>query len=139
MTNNPLHIPNTFFGHFLSFVILRNPFLWVFRISSQYCTSKKKCVPMKYQISCNMFHHFQHLGKQWTVIARAASLYTDPFILMSGLLTTISFLRHLDRRGTIDLPKEFISRFVRYVYYYGKRRYPNVDVIFRSLSLSSMR
>ncbi|XP_025421860.1 nose resistant to fluoxetine protein 6-like [Sipha flava] len=57
----------------------------------------------------------EHLGKPWTVIARAASLYTDPFILMSGLLTTISFLRHLDRKGTIDLPKEFISRLVRLV------------------------
>ncbi|XP_001942708.2 regulator of hypoxia-inducible factor 1 [Acyrthosiphon pisum] len=57
----------------------------------------------------------EHLGKQWTVIARAASLYTDPFIFMSGLLTTISFLRHLDRKGTIDLPKEFLSRFARLV------------------------
>ncbi|KAL4105101.1 hypothetical protein QTP88_020374 [Uroleucon formosanum] len=57
----------------------------------------------------------EHLGKQWTVIARAASLYTDPFIFMSGLLTTISFLRHLDQRGKIDLPKEFLSRFTRLV------------------------
>ncbi|XP_027843539.2 nose resistant to fluoxetine protein 6-like [Aphis gossypii] len=57
----------------------------------------------------------EHLGKQWTVIARAASLYTDPFIFMSGLLTAISFLRHLDRKGTIDLPKELISRFARLV------------------------
>lgn len=49
------------------------------------------------------------------MVARAASLYTDPFILMSGLLTTMSFLKHLDRNGKIDLPKEFASRFVRYV------------------------
>ncbi|VVC30375.1 Nose resistant-to-fluoxetine protein, N-terminal,Acyltransferase 3 [Cinara cedri] len=57
----------------------------------------------------------ENLGRQWTVVARAASLYTDPFILMSGLLTTTSFLRHLDRNGKIDLPKEFMSRFVRLV------------------------
>ncbi|XP_054280087.1 nose resistant to fluoxetine protein 6-like [Macrosteles quadrilineatus] len=55
------------------------------------------------------------LGKPWTVIARAASLYTDPFIMISGLLTTYSLLRHLARKRSIDVRKEYLSRLLRLV------------------------
>ncbi|KAG8282144.1 hypothetical protein J6590_043688 [Homalodisca vitripennis] len=55
------------------------------------------------------------LGKPWTVIARAASLYTDPFIMMSGLLTTYSLLRHLSRDQSINIKNEYISRVLRLV------------------------
>lgn len=53
------------------------------------------------------------LGKPWTVIARAASLYTDPFIMLSGLLTSYAFCRQLKRTNTLDVPREYISRLMR--------------------------
>ncbi|XP_014245510.1 O-acyltransferase like protein [Cimex lectularius] len=53
------------------------------------------------------------LGKPWTVVARAASLYTDPFIMMSGLLTSHSLGKQYQRTKKIDVPREFLSRFMR--------------------------
>ncbi|XP_075219173.1 drop dead [Lycorma delicatula] len=55
------------------------------------------------------------LGQPWTVVARAASLYTDPFIMLSGLLTSYAFLKHLNRSQSLDIPKEFISRLMRLI------------------------
>lgn len=56
----------------------------------------------------------QFLGKPWTVIGRAASLYTDPFIMLSGLLTTYSFVGRLRRTGALDIKNEYLSRLLRY-------------------------
>lgn len=53
------------------------------------------------------------IGQPWTVIARAASLYTDPFIMMSGLLTTYSLLGRLQRGQSIKVFNEYIGRFLR--------------------------
>nr|XP_014275443.2 nose resistant to fluoxetine protein 6 [Halyomorpha halys] len=55
------------------------------------------------------------LGKPWTVIARAASLYTDPFIMMSGLLTTYTIGKRFIKTNSIDVPKEIASRVMRLV------------------------
>ncbi|XP_046734694.1 O-acyltransferase like protein-like isoform X1 [Diprion similis] len=57
----------------------------------------------------------EYLGKPWTVIGRAASLYTDPFIMLSGLLTTYSFVGRLNRTGTLDIKREYLSRILRLV------------------------
>lgn len=57
----------------------------------------------------------QFLGKPWTVLGRAASLYTDPFIMLSGLLTTYSFVGRLKRTGALDIKNEYLSRLLRYV------------------------
>ncbi|EFN89881.1 O-acyltransferase like protein [Harpegnathos saltator] len=54
-------------------------------------------------------------GKPWTVIARAASLYTDPFIMMSGLLTAYSFIGRLQRSGSLNIRNEYFSRLMRLV------------------------
>ncbi|KAG8034620.1 hypothetical protein G9C98_007696 [Cotesia typhae] len=51
----------------------------------------------------------------WTVLGRAASLYTDPFIMLSGLLTTYSLVQQLDKSGKIDIKKEYLSRLLRLV------------------------
>jgi len=56
----------------------------------------------------------QLLGQSWTVIARAASLYTDPFIMLSGLLTAYSFVGRLNRTGNLDIRNEYLSRLLRY-------------------------
>lgn len=56
----------------------------------------------------------QFLGKPWTVLGRAASLYTDPFIMLSGLLTTYSFVGRLKRNGALDIKNEYLSRMLRY-------------------------
>lgn len=53
------------------------------------------------------------VGQPWTVIARAASLYTDPFIMMSGLLTTYSLVGRLQKGQTIRITQEYIGRFFR--------------------------
>ncbi|BES97491.1 NRF [Nesidiocoris tenuis] len=53
------------------------------------------------------------LGKPWTVIARAASLYTDPFIMMSGLLTSYSLGKKLIKSQSINVPSEICSRLMR--------------------------
>lgn len=53
------------------------------------------------------------VGHPWTVIARAASLYTDPFIMMSGLLTTYSLFGRLLRGQKINVVTEYVGRIMR--------------------------
>lgn len=62
----------------------------------------------------NLFiYFFQYLGKPWTVIGRAASLYTDPFIMLSGLLTSYSFIEKLKKNGNLNIKDEYLSRLIR--------------------------
>lgn len=55
------------------------------------------------------------IGKPWTVLGRAASLYTDPFIMFSGMLTTYSYFGRLNRGKSINIIDEYVSRLMRYV------------------------
>ncbi|KAI4472344.1 hypothetical protein M0802_016918 [Mischocyttarus mexicanus] len=57
----------------------------------------------------------EYLGKPWTVIGRAASLYTDPFIMLSGLLTSYSFIGKMKKTGHLDIKKEYLARILRLV------------------------
>ncbi|XP_058797973.1 nose resistant to fluoxetine protein 6-like [Phymastichus coffea] len=57
----------------------------------------------------------EYVGKPWTVIGRAASLYTDPFIMLSGLLTTYSFVGKLNKSGRLNVRSEYLSRLFRIV------------------------
>ncbi|XP_076165792.1 nose resistant to fluoxetine protein 6 [Ptiloglossa arizonensis] len=57
----------------------------------------------------------EYLGKPWTVIGRAASLYTDPFIMLSGLLTCYSFIGKLKRTGNLNIKDEYLSRLIRLI------------------------
>ncbi|XP_050528916.1 nose resistant to fluoxetine protein 6-like [Daktulosphaira vitifoliae] len=74
-----------------------------------------KSMAMFFNPYSNRTQMAEKLGKRWTVLARAASLYTDPFIFMSGILTCTTFLRHLERKGKINIPNEYLSRYVRLV------------------------
>uniref|UniRef100_A0A1A9W8H9 Nose resistant-to-fluoxetine protein N-terminal domain-containing protein n=1 Tax=Glossina brevipalpis TaxID=37001 RepID=A0A1A9W8H9_9MUSC len=57
----------------------------------------------------------ESLGRPWTVIGRAASLYTDPFLLVSGMLTAYSLLGRLKKGQPVRLKNEYISRLIRIV------------------------
>ncbi|KAK6620386.1 hypothetical protein RUM44_006787 [Polyplax serrata] len=57
----------------------------------------------------------EKLSQPWSIIARIASLYTDSFIMLSGLLTSYSFLRTLNRTGKLDLRSEYLNRLIRIV------------------------
>ncbi|XP_026467559.1 O-acyltransferase like protein-like [Ctenocephalides felis] len=55
----------------------------------------------------------EYIGKPWTVIGRAASLYTDPFLMLSGLLTTYALLGRLRRGDKVSILGEYASRLLR--------------------------
>ncbi|XP_058815479.1 O-acyltransferase like protein isoform X2 [Topomyia yanbarensis] len=53
------------------------------------------------------------LGQPWTVVGRAASIFTDPFIMFSGFLTTYSLIGRLMRNQRIKLYQDYIGRILR--------------------------
>ncbi|KRT78514.1 hypothetical protein AMK59_6768, partial [Oryctes borbonicus] len=55
----------------------------------------------------------EDLGAAWTVLARAASLYTDPFIMISGTLTAYSLIGKLNNSKRINIIEEYTSRILR--------------------------
>ncbi|XP_052873828.1 nose resistant to fluoxetine protein 6 [Anopheles cruzii] len=55
------------------------------------------------------------LGQPWTVIGRAAAIFTDPFIMFSGFLTTFSFVERLQKGHQIRLHQEYAGRLLRIV------------------------
>uniref|UniRef100_A0A034VQ95 nose resistant to fluoxetine protein 6 n=1 Tax=Bactrocera dorsalis TaxID=27457 RepID=A0A034VQ95_BACDO len=57
----------------------------------------------------------ESLGRPWTVIGRAASLYTDPFLLFSGMLTAYSLFGRLFKGQPVRLRNEYVSRLMRIV------------------------
>ncbi|CAH1974646.1 unnamed protein product [Acanthoscelides obtectus] len=50
-----------------------------------------------------------------SLVGRTASLYTEPFILISGILTAKSLLGKLDKTKKINLWEEYVSRLFRIV------------------------
>lgn len=74
-----------------------------------------KSMALFFQPYANRTEMADTLGKPWTVIGRAASLYTDPFIMLSGLLTTYSLYGRLQRGTGFSIAKEYISRLLRIV------------------------
>jgi peptidoglycan/LPS O-acetylase OafA/YrhL len=72
-----------------------------------------KCMALFFNPYSNRTAMAEMLGKPWTVLARAASLYTDPFLMLSGMLTAYSLFGKLKRHGKINILKEFASRYLR--------------------------
>ncbi|KAG5684658.1 hypothetical protein PVAND_013876 [Polypedilum vanderplanki] len=72
-----------------------------------------KCMAMFYVPYSNRTAMTELLSQKWTVVARAASLYTDPFLMLSGMLTAYSLFGRLQRNGRIDIIREYISRYFR--------------------------
>ena len=55
----------------------------------------------------------EKLSQPWSIIARIASLYTDSFIMISGLLTSYSFVKTLNKTGKLNLKSEYLNRLIR--------------------------
>lgn len=74
-----------------------------------------KSMALFFQPYANRTEMSEILGRSWTVIGRAASLYTDPFIMLSGLLTTYSLFGRLQRGNGIKVVQEYVGRLLRIV------------------------
>ncbi|XP_077288289.1 drop dead isoform X2 [Arctopsyche grandis] len=57
----------------------------------------------------------ESLGTPFSVTGRAASLYTDPFIMFSGLLTYYSIVGRIEHNKTVNIAKEYIGRLFRLI------------------------
>lgn len=74
-----------------------------------------KCMAMFYPPYANRKVMTETLGASWSVLARAASLYTDPFLMLSGMLTAYSLFNKLQKSGKINIWQEYMSRYLRIV------------------------
>lgn len=72
-----------------------------------------KCMALFFNPYSNRTAMTEILGKPWTVLARAASLYTDPFLMLSGMLTAYSLFGKLQRYGHFSIWREFVGRYLR--------------------------
>ncbi|KAJ8961100.1 hypothetical protein NQ318_008776 [Aromia moschata] len=72
-----------------------------------------KSMALFFQPFTNRTDFVEYLARPFTVLGRAASLYTDPFIMISGTLTTYSLLGKLNKSKTINISQEYISRLFR--------------------------
>ncbi|KAF7287125.1 hypothetical protein GWI33_002502 [Rhynchophorus ferrugineus] len=63
----------------------------------------------------NRTEFVEYLARPFSVLGRAASLYTDPFIMISGLLTSYSLIGKLNKNGNINVIQEYVSRICRIV------------------------
>nr|XP_022903854.1 nose resistant to fluoxetine protein 6 [Onthophagus taurus] len=72
-----------------------------------------KSMALLYLPYVNRTDSSESLGQAWTVIGRAASLYTDPFIMISGTLSAYSLFGRLKKGNKIKIFQEYISRILR--------------------------
>lgn len=75
-----------------------------------------KCMELSFNPIPNRSLEMTALSKSpMTVIVRASYLYTDTFIMLSGMLVTYSFLGRLQRGQSINTLKEIAARYFRVV------------------------
>ncbi|KAK4883163.1 hypothetical protein RN001_006482 [Aquatica leii] len=72
-----------------------------------------KSVALMYNPYINRTPAMEKLGQAWTVIGRTAIVYTDSFMLISGLLTTTSLLKDIETSGSIKFSEKLINRVFR--------------------------
>ncbi|XP_072399233.1 nose resistant to fluoxetine protein 6-like [Diabrotica undecimpunctata] len=68
-----------------------------------------------FQPAPNRTTYVEFIGRPFSVVGRAASLYTDPFIMISGMLTTYSLLGKLNKTQKLNIFEEYITRLIRIV------------------------
>jgi hypothetical protein len=56
----------------------------------------------------------QDMGLPWTSFARSGTIYTDPPLMISGLLISYYFYKELERTKRLDIPRQFVFRLIRY-------------------------
>lgn len=59
--------------------------------------------------------HFKDIGEYVSVVARAAAIYTDAFIMLSGLLTSYAIIGRLRNKQSPRILHEYVSRYFRIV------------------------
>ncbi|XP_021920277.1 O-acyltransferase like protein-like isoform X2 [Zootermopsis nevadensis] len=74
-----------------------------------------KCMAFFFNPYTNRTVMTEDLGRSWTSFTRGACLYTDVFIMLSGMLTSYSFYKQLERKKRLDVPWEYLSRLMRLV------------------------
>ena len=57
---------------------------------------------------------FQKLSKPWTILAKNAIVYTDSFMLLSGLLNANALLTDLSNRQSMNFKQKLVNRIFRY-------------------------
>lgn len=72
-----------------------------------------KCMEMEYNPISNRNEIAEKSSHPSSVIARASYLYTDIFLLLSGMLVTYSFIGRLQRSQNINILKELAIRYFR--------------------------
>jgi hypothetical protein len=56
----------------------------------------------------------QDMGHPWTSFARSVSIHTDPFLMISGLLTSYYIYKQLERTKQLDIRRGYVSKIMRY-------------------------
>lgn len=72
-----------------------------------------KCMEIDYNPMTNRNEITEMAFLPFTVITRASYLYTDLFIMLSGMLVTYSFIGRLQRSQSINIVKELAIRYFR--------------------------
>ncbi|XP_046395284.1 nose resistant to fluoxetine protein 6-like [Ischnura elegans] len=72
-----------------------------------------KSMSLLYNPFVNRTAMTEALSYRWTVIARTAIIYTDSFIMVSGILAAYGFIKDLDKEGKLDVMKKYVNRVLR--------------------------
>ena len=72
-----------------------------------------KSVAMLFNPYINRTEMAEAVSQPWSIIGRAASLYTDPFLMLSGMLTAYSLIGRLQKGRKINLFEEYAGRYLR--------------------------
>ncbi|XP_031625380.1 nose resistant to fluoxetine protein 6-like [Contarinia nasturtii] len=74
-----------------------------------------KSMAVFYNPHTNQTQMIEQIGEYISVIARAAAIYTDAFIMLSGLLTSYAIIGRLKNNQSPRIGQEYFSRFLRIV------------------------
>lgn len=74
-----------------------------------------KCMEVDFNPMSNRTEMVLTSKSPWTVVVRASYLYTDSFIMLSGMLVAYSFVGRLQRGQRINVMKEIAARYFRVV------------------------
>ncbi|XP_056642944.1 O-acyltransferase like protein [Diorhabda sublineata] len=82
-------------------------------LNALFLLASHKSMAAFFQPAPNRTAYVEFISRPFSVIGRAASLYTDPFIMISGMLTTYSLLGRLQKTQKINIIEEYTTRLFR--------------------------
>jgi hypothetical protein len=62
------------------------------------------------------FRLAQVSNNRWATVLRTSLVYTDSFLMLSGVLTSFNMSKEIERKKHIDWIMKYVARFVRYVF-----------------------